>query len=95
MNPDARSTNPYRKATPMFAITDLPDRNHTTATLFRSAVKRAGLTLEPFNPATVPAPEFTAATPKEIADAAYKAATAGKDPSTDKEVQRQIGRAHV
>lgn len=72
----------------MFEITDHLDRNHTTAALFKNAVKRAGLNLEPFDPATVPAPAFTAATAAEIGDAAYKAATGGKDPSTDKEVQR-------
>lgn len=74
----------------MFAITDNLDQNHTTAALFKNAVKRAGLNLEPFDPASVPAPEFTTATPKEIGDAVYKAATAGKDPSTDKEVQRLL-----
>lgn len=74
----------------MFTVTDNLDQNHTTAALFKNAVKRAGLNLEPFDPASVPAPEFTPATPKEIGDAVYKAATGGKDPSTDKEVQRLL-----
>lgn len=74
----------------MFKITDSIDQNTTTAALFKRAVKIASLDLEPFDPATVPAPAFTAATAAELSAAAYKAATAGKDPSTDKEVQRLL-----
>jgi hypothetical protein len=73
-----------------FKITDNVDQNHLTATLFKRAVKIAGLTLPAFDPATVNTPEFSPATAAQVADAAYTAASAGKDPSADKEVQRLL-----
>lgn len=74
----------------MFKISDNTEQNSTTIALFKRAIKLAGLDLPAFDPATVPAPSFTPATAADVADAAYKAATAGKDPSTDKEVQRLL-----
>ncbi|MET3718325.1 hypothetical protein [Arthrobacter sp. UYEF21] len=73
-----------------FQITDNTDQNHMTATAFKRAVNIAGLTLPAFNPATVSTADFTPATATQVSEAAYKAATAGKDPSADKEVQRLL-----
>ncbi|THJ64587.1 hypothetical protein E8P82_14720 [Arthrobacter echini] len=72
----------------MFTITDRPEENQTTASLFERAVKIAGLTMAPFDPSTVGAPDFTAPTAAEVSAAAYEAALDGKDPSTDKGVQK-------
>lgn len=74
----------------MFRITDNPVTNKMTATVFKQAIKNTDLTLAPFDPATIPAPAFTPATAEQVSDAAHAAALAGKDPSTDKEVQRLL-----
>lgn len=70
-----------------FKITDNTDQNHMTAAAFKRAVQIAGLTLPAFDPTTVPTADWTPATTEEIADAAFKVASAGKDPAADKTVQ--------
>ncbi|MDR6623043.1 hypothetical protein [Sinomonas atrocyanea] len=74
----------------MFKITEYPDQNKATASLFKRAATIAGLDLEPFDTAARTVPTWSPATAKDVADAAYKAAAAGKDPATDKDVQRLL-----
>lgn len=70
-----------------FRITDNTDTNHLTATLFKRAVKIAGLDLPAFDPAAVATADFTPATALEVSDAAFKAAAAGRNPASDEEVR--------
>ncbi|GAA1118176.1 hypothetical protein [Citricoccus alkalitolerans] len=74
----------------MLQIIENADTNNVTARMFELAVKDAGLTMEPFDPSTVPAPNYTPATAKDVADAAYNVAQTGKDPSKDKRVMELL-----
>lgn len=73
-----------------FQITDNIETNQTTAHLFKRAVKIAGLTLPAFEAAAVTQPAFTPPTKEEVAEAAYKIASAGKDPSADPGIQKML-----
>lgn len=72
----------------MFQITENLSQNTTTIILFERAVKMTGQDLPKFDPSTVITPNITAATPEEIVDAVRDVVAAGKDPLTDKGVQK-------
>ncbi|WP_422757265.1 hypothetical protein [Paenarthrobacter sp. C1] len=73
-----------------FKITDSIETNQTTAHLFKRAVKIAGLALPAFETAAVTQPAFRPPTKEEVAEAAYKLASAGKDPSADSDIQKML-----
>lgn len=72
----------------MFQITDNAAQNLTSISVFERGAKMAGLTLPEFDPSTIPTPDITAATPDQIAKAVRKVVVDGKDPLTDKGVQK-------
>lgn len=69
-------------------ITNEARTNRATLSLFTNALNRNGVTIPP-----LPAPAYevpTLATRADVAAAALAAIEAGKDPATDKEVQRAV-----
>lgn len=73
-----------------FQITDNIDTNQTTASLFKRAVKIAGLEFEPYNASATGQLAFTPPSKEEVADAAYQIAVTGEDPSSDPVIQQML-----